>query len=303
MFSQRILTGDDFDFQTVIDSHGWVQLAPFAYDRAAQRLSRVHQLLDGRIIHLHIHADGNTNRDSFLRVEAEGDVFPADFPEITETVRRIMALDWDMTGFYTLLRDLPAYAWVEQNRVGRLLRAPTVWEDMVKTLLTTNTTWRQTREMVSRLLPLGDSSPYGDAFPRPEQIAALSLEDLNAQVRAGYRAAYLHAFAARIASGDLNVEGWIRRDIDSETLYKQIRSIKGFGDYAAGSIMRLLNHHDRLSIDSVARDAFMKVHHNGEKPTESHIRAHYDAYGQWRGLILWMDILRDDYRDGVPPES
>jgi hypothetical protein len=41
-------------------------------------------------------------------------------------------------------------------RAGRLLVSPTVWEDLAKTLLTTNTTWGATVQMCRRLLTLGE---------------------------------------------------------------------------------------------------------------------------------------------------
>ena len=37
-----------------------------------------------------------------------------------------------------------------------MLVSPTVWEDLAKTLLTTNTTWAMTKSMVARLAALGD---------------------------------------------------------------------------------------------------------------------------------------------------
>lgn len=286
---QRLLTGPDFNFEAVIHSHGWVQMPPFHYD--GQRLTRVHQLPDGRIIRIIVQPTGNTSRESFLLVDAEGPVFPTDSAEIATAVERILALRWDMAAFYDLLRAEGGYDWVMEARAGRLLRAPTVWEDMVKTLLTTNTTWMQTKAMVNRLMTLGDESPFGHAFPRPEQIAALDVETLTAHVKAGYRGVYLHAFAQQAA--DLNIERWISDEIDSETLYKNITALKGFGDYAAASILRLLNHHDRLSIDTVARAAFAQWHNNGETPTDAQLHAHYDRYGAWRGLVLWMDVLRE----------
>ncbi|MEZ4614458.1 MAG: hypothetical protein R2867_02935 [Caldilineaceae bacterium] len=35
---------------------------------------------------------------------------------------------------------------------GRLLRSPTLWEDVVKTIATTNVTWRNTVSMIHRLV-------------------------------------------------------------------------------------------------------------------------------------------------------
>lgn len=295
MFTQRILIDPGFNFRATVESHGWYQLPPFQYHPEHGVLSRVHQMPDGRIVRIHVEQSGNTSRETFLLVQTEGDVFATDHAVIDAIVRRMLCLDWDLGDFYALTRSLPDYGWVDRAGAGRLLRAPSVWEDLVKTLLTTNTTWSQTINMVRKLVTLGGDSPFGHAFPTPQQVAVRDVAALTAHVSCGYRGPYLHTLAAQVASGELNVEQWSEPGIDSQTLHKQIKSLKGFGDYAVASVLRLLGHHDVLSIDTVCRDMFARKHHNGEKPTDAVIRAHYEPYGKWRGLIMWMDVIREDF--------
>ncbi len=294
LFQQRLLVGDDFNFAAVVESHGWVELAPFKYvagdaPGSSGTLYRVHQMGNGRVVSIRVMPDGNTSRKAFLNIQTEGQVYPTDAHEIDAVVRAMLAVDRDMTVFYAALP--PGYDWVKAARVGRMLRAPSVWEDMVKTLLTTNTTWKQTTDMVKRLMDFGDDSEFGRAFPTPAQIAAVDEAALTAHLKCGYRGAYLHELAAKIALGEMDVESWVL--LDSAALYKALHSLKGFGEYATGSIMRLLGHHDRLSIDSVARDAFERVHKY--RATDAQIAAHYAPFGTWRGLMMWMDVLHDAY--------
>jgi 3-methyladenine DNA glycosylase/8-oxoguanine DNA glycosylase len=292
MIQQHIPTNDTFRFQTTVQSHGWHSLPPFRYDDKTGVLERVHRLTDGRAVRITVQADQDRRHLSSLLVMAEGEISPPDIAEVNHVIRQVLALGWELAEFYALLRSLPGYAWVARSGAGRLMRSPSVWEDLVKTLLTTNTTWAQTQGMCGRLVLLGDDTPFGRAFPTPEQIAAYDLETLNAEVRAGYRGAYLHTLARAIASGELDVEAWAGADVDSDSLYKAIRALRGFGDYAAASIMRLLGHHDRISIDTACRSAFAHVHNGGEKAaSDAVIRAHYEPYGRWRGLVMWMDVL------------
>lgn len=295
--TQRIVLADEskFSFRATVESHGWYQLPPFDYDREAGVLTRVELLRDGRPIFLRIRHDSNSSRKSFLLIETEGDAFMTDMAEIHFIVERMLCLDWDMSAFYGLLREHPGYEWVEQRNAGRLLRAPTVWEDVVKTLLTTNTTWRQTVEMSKRLTQYGTETPHGPTFPTPQQIANVGVQRLTDEVRMGYRAGYLHALAAQIVDGELNLEWWKNPELTSDEVYKGITALKGFGAYAAGSIMRLLGHHDRPSIDTEIRTMFTKRHNNGQRPeNDAIIREHYVQYGQWRGLVMWMDLIADD---------
>jgi len=100
---------------------------------------------------------------------------------------------------------------------------------------------------------------------------------------------------ARIGYVDCRRHGRCRggysRDLASDDLYRQIRRLKGFGDYAAESVLRLLGRHDTLGIDSVARDTYRTRFNNGDAVTDAAIRAHYGPVGVWRGLVMWMDVI------------
>ena len=51
---------------------------------------------------------------------------------LTETVAHMFRLDEDLSGFYTLVREDADLSWCALG-AGRMLRAPTVFEDVVKT--------------------------------------------------------------------------------------------------------------------------------------------------------------------------
>ena len=88
------------------------------------------------------------------------------------------------------------------------------------------------------------------------------------------------------------LKGW--RQLDSDEFYKAVTDLKGFGDYAAGTMLRLCGHFDKLAIDTVARNAYEQI--VGTKPeSDTDIREHYECYGDYRGLVLWMDCIREDY--------
>jgi 3-methyladenine DNA glycosylase/8-oxoguanine DNA glycosylase len=53
-------------------------------------------------------------------------------PQVRETVAHMFRLDEDLSGFYELVRD-DELSWCATG-AGRILRAPTVYEDVVKTI-------------------------------------------------------------------------------------------------------------------------------------------------------------------------
>lgn len=281
---------DDFHFHKTVHSHGWLALRPYTYDAASGTLYRVQALPDGRVARLAWQSAEN----AVQVLLPTGITPPSDY--LTSLTRRIFSMDWDLAPFYEAIRRHPEYVWIAEKNVGRILTSPTVWEDLAKTLLTTNTTWSQTIGMVERLCQLGDRAEDGShAFPTPQQVAELSPEVLQAQIRAGYRSAYLHALAVEIAEGRLDVEAWYRSTATSDDLYHAIRNIKGFGDYAAGTMLRLLGRFDRVAIDSACRSAHARYYNQGVKADDKTIRAHYEPFGAWRGLVMWMDVMREDF--------
>jgi 3-methyladenine DNA glycosylase/8-oxoguanine DNA glycosylase len=72
-----------------------------------------------------------TERGEKLRIETlAGSVVP----QLKDAVAHMFRLDEDLSGFYGLVRD-DELAWCALG-AGRMLRAPTVFEDVVKTICT-----------------------------------------------------------------------------------------------------------------------------------------------------------------------
>lgn len=286
MIMLTVATPHDFRFRAVVESHGWNHLAPFSYDREQGILHRRHRLSSGKIVSLRM--IGSKSRSIIVEVTGASIITSRQRNEITQIIKRIFNLDWDLSAFYKDMSKLDAYQWVDEHKAARLLATPTVWEDLAKTLLTTNVSWSNTIQMAEKLTYLDPEH----VFPTPQTIAALDVDKLKEETGMGYRAPYLHELATAITSGEVEVESW--RELDADDLYKAVIDLTGFGDYAAGTILRLLGHFDKLAIDSVARNAYEAiVGHAPESDTD--IRNHYEQYDKWRGLVLWMDCIRDQY--------
>lgn len=292
-----LLAPPGFRFLPTVLSHGWCVLRPFDYLEESAALTRVERLPDGATVALHI-TEGEAPGEVVIDIDDDVSLTAAQQDDIRSAVARCLGFDQQLDEFYEIARSVPGYAWVPASGAGRMLVSPTEWEDLAKTLLTTNTTWRMTKDMVARLTALGDAHNSRHAFPTPEQVAALDAERLNQQVRAGYRGAYLHALAVALAEGRLNPEAWRDPALDSKDVYRQLTALKGFGPYAGGAMMRLLGRFDELGLDSVCRAMFRDLWNNGVTASDREIAAHYAPFGRWRGLAVWMDVMRDDLMAG-----
>ena len=298
--THRLTPPAPFNLQSVIHSHGWWRLPPFYLDEERGALSRVDALSDGAVVRYTV-----SEADGALFLQVGDAVNASQLAEIEGKVARILGWELDLAPFYAYLADFPEYAWVAPRALGRKLKCASVWEDAVKTLLTTNTTWAMTIQMVSRVAALGASDGERTAFPTPRQLYELGEEALAAAVRAGYRNAYLYELAGRITSGALDLEAWLSEAADDaddadpdadRTLYKRLRSLKGFGDYAVSSLMRIYGRFGYLSIDTVARASYKALHPAANaldaRALDAAIRDHYAGHGKWQALLQWVDVIR-----------
>ena len=177
---------------------------------------------------------------------------------LSAIVRHMLRLDDDMAEFYRFVADDRDFNWIPVQGAGRMLRSPTVFEDLVKMICTTNCSWALTEKMVTGLVEnLGRESNDGRrTFPTPEAMALMPLKFYVNEVRAGYRAAYLKELADRVASGELDVEAWLKSSLSTVDLIKEMRGVKGVGPYAAENLLKLIGRYDGLALDSWTRAKF-----------------------------------------------
>lgn len=274
-----------FSFRHTVESHGWYDLAPFKYDATECWLSYtfVHQGKE------HPSTIKICEKNGKLVVSAQGDVSRK---EALSVARHIFRLDESFDGFYELTERFPELRWAKTSGAGRLLRSSTVFEDLVKSMCTTNCTWALTRKMVENLVVhLGEPSANGaKAFPTPAAMAVQPVDFYREVIRAGYRAEYLAELAERVCSGDLDPESWLVSDLPTGELKRDIKKVKGVGDYAAENLLKLLGRYDGLALDSWLRSGFYKKHNRERKCPDKKIEKHYARFGEWRGLAIWCDM-------------
>jgi len=284
-----IRTPPGFNFRRTVLSHGWCVLLPFEFDRENWKLTRVIDLERGKPITVEITA----GKDG-LTIETSRRVGDRSINKIIRDLRHIFRFDDDLKDFYKTASADPQFAWIAEQGAGRLLRSPTVFEDLVKMICTTNCSWALTEKMVSGLVnELGTRSDDGrKSFPSPEMMAQQPVNFFRDVIRAGYRSPYLEELAQRVASGELNVEGWLSSDASLAELLKEMKSVKGVGNYAAENLLKLIGRYDGLALDSWTRAQFAKTRNHGRIASDKQILRCYSRFNSWRGLVLWCDMTR-----------
>ena len=263
----------NFSFLETLSAHGWRCLPPFEWDEDTQTLARVEELEGGQTVYLRLSMGEG-------QITVQSDSSP-DEREITRRIRRILQLDLPLADFHAYCRTIPELAPILECRQGRMLRCPTLWEDVVKVIATTNTTWGQTIAMSARLVEQFGAEERG--FPTPQRVAAVSFEEFAAKARMGYRAAYVHKIATAISEGSLNLESLEEDSLSASELRQRLLSLPGVGPYGAACLMLYLGQPEHVNSDSVARAL---VSREMDRPvTDKEVHAFFAAHGKWRGLV------------------
>lgn len=281
----------DFAFWRTAYSHGWCDLPPFSFDATRQELGRVLSLADGTVVRCVIRSAGAGVR---VQVDAPRRLQPGQTHEVRSRIRTCLRFDEDLTPFHAIARAVPEYRWIAAARAGRLLRAPTVFEDAVKMICTTNCTWHLTVIMVRALVErFGISCGDATAFPAPAAMAAATEGELRRSCSTGYRARSLLELAERVSTGKLDIERWRISETTTEQLFDEMCGVRGIGPYAAGNLLKLVGRYDYLGLDSWVRKQYALLHTRARRVKDATIERRYAQFGRWRGLLFWLEMTRD----------
>ncbi len=284
--------GEAIDFARTIVSHGVAELPPNRVDLDARTLETTLPVPRGaRTLRI-------TARGRKLRIETVAGNLA---PELLKTVRQMFRLDEDLSRFYELVRD-DELSWCTLG-AGRMLRAPTVFEDVVKTICTTNTSWSGTRKMTHALVDnLGVEAPGGGrTFPTPEAMAEADERFYREVVRSGYRGPYFRQLATDVAEGTIDLEELRDPNLPDDEAAARLLALPGVGPYAAAHVMLTsLGRYSRLVLDSWTRPTYYKLSGARRALKDATIERRFKRYGDWAGLAFWLYLTRSWVEDGLP---
>lgn len=279
--------GEPVDFWRTVNSHGLNFLLPARIDDEARTIELTLQPGPRTVV---------------VREGGPGFATVSGRPTraIVDAVGHVLRLDEDLSAFYELVAEDAELAWSTRG-AGRMMRSATVFEDVVKTICTTNCTWSGTVRMVTAIVEnLGEESDRGRrAFPTAEAMAAAPEAFYRDVARAGYRAAYLRSLAAAVASGELDLDALAAdAGIADDEFEKRLLALPGVGPYAAAHVMMLTGRYSRLILDSWTRPTYARL--AGRKASDATILRRFRRYGPYAGLAFWLYLTRGWVADDRP---
>jgi N-glycosylase/DNA lyase len=289
--------GEPVDLWRTIVSHGLVELPPMRVDE------------QDRTLELTFHVDGSRPRTVRVGHGLPGHAAVGAIgrrpgsraaARLLEGVRHVLRLDENLSSFYTLVAADPDLSWAAAG-AGRLIRSPTVFEDVVKTICTTNCAWSATERMVGALVEhLGEpalaaprAGPLGRAFPTPAAMAEADEAFYADVARAGYRGRYLRELSASVADGTTDLEELNDPELADDDVERRLLALPGVGPYAAAHVMTMsLGRYSKLILDSWTRPKYAAVT-GGRAVSDAAIVRRFRRYRSWAGLAFWLTVTRD----------
>jgi 3-methyladenine DNA glycosylase/8-oxoguanine DNA glycosylase len=273
--------GEPISFARTVHSHGCARLppadlqdSPLAYRRGLR--------VGSRVVTVDV-----SERDGNLVARASSQLGSRERIAVADTIVRMFRLSDDLSPFYAQIAGDDALGWAAQG-AGRILASPSVFEDVVKTICTTNCAWSATVRMTRALVGLG-----AGAFPEASLLAQAPATWYRDVARMGYRGEYIRTIAQRVASGELDLEALLdAKRCDDAEVEEKLLALPGIGPYGAAHVMQLLGRHRRLVLDSWTRPKYRRL--AGKKQAkDSTIRRAFARYGAYAGLAFWLYLTRD----------
>ncbi len=272
--------GEPVSFPFTINSHGLAALPPGRVDEETPAYELTVGL-NGAIVTLRF-----TERDGILEIASDRRFSKRDEHEVRSIATRMFRLDDDLAPFYDMIDGDLDLSWARAG-AGRMLASPAVFDDVIRTICTTNCAWSATTRMITALVELG-----GGAFPDAPLLARTPDRWFTDVARMGYRGPYVRKIASDVVENTLNLEILLPQyGLGEDEVEKRLLALPGVGPYAAAHMMQLLGYHHQLILDSWTRPTYVRVAKK-KRASDKTIRRHFARYGRFAGLAFWLYLTR-----------
>jgi 3-methyladenine DNA glycosylase/8-oxoguanine DNA glycosylase len=294
-------------------SYGYFLLAPNHWEPETLALTRVLGL-EGGAVTVRVTQPGD-KAGSPLRVEGDRQLSAGERGQASAHLGRMLRLDEG----YEQIRAFHAVdpRWRRgrgrggggaTSGRGRMMRSPTLFEDVIKTVTSCNVTWPSTVTMNRRLCEVfgARSASGGWAFPTAQRLSRARPQTLRSQCSVGYRDGRIvelaRLFTLAPARGGID-EAWLADPVTpDEAVRESLLELPGIGPYAAANIMQLLGRYSRLPLDSESlRHGRTVLGYTGnERQVMKRLHEHYAPFGAHAFRSYWLELWAHYERKNGP---
>ncbi len=277
-----------FDFDLTAGYHTYFQ-GRYGSDSLTGGVYRRLLDLDGNLVLASVRSTGSVEAPE-LAVELQGDrVSPAEAASATAQVAWLLGTGQDLAPFYSMARDDPALPSIVRRSHGlHLPHTASVFEALVLAIL-----GQQIATNVARIIRTLMIETHGPrqtfdgetfyAFPRPEILAALTVEELRKMKLSQRKAEYVKGIAQ--AALDFSPRGMESlHELPDEEVVEKVVGLRGVGTWTAQWVLiRALGRPDGLPLGDLAlRRAVSRVYFGGTEIGDRQLSEFSLRWSPWR---------------------
>ncbi|NRS49601.1 DNA-3-methyladenine glycosylase [Brevibacillus sp. HB2.2] len=295
----------------------WIILLtpPYSFDRLLRRLEthpdtqiRVNQEKNSlqrvfriglRPVLVHMQFMGSLEEPA-LRYETQAILSTSDQQLLEKMIRRTFSADLELSVIYEQMREESELAILTERFRGlRPMLDADLFQCMVKTIIGQQINLTFAANLTERLVTLaGDpvENQNGEgiiAFPTPDSVARLTVEDLRSLQFSQRKAEYIIDFARAIVNETVDLERlWTMKD---EEIITYLTSLRGIGRWTVECLLMFgMGRPDLLpAADIGLRNGIVHLYGMKTKPNENDIRKLGEKWAPWRSiycLYVWEAV-------------
>ncbi|WJQ82540.1 DNA-3-methyladenine glycosylase family protein [Brevibacillus brevis] len=288
---------------------------PYSFDRLLRRLEthpdtqiRVNQEKNSlqrvfriglRPVLVHMQFMGSLEEPA-LRYETQAILSTSDQQLLEKMIRRTFSADLELSVIYEQMREESELAILTERFRGlRPMLDADLFQCMVKTIIGQQINLTFAANLTERLVTMaGDpvENQNGEdilAFPTPDSVARLTVEDLRSLQFSQRKAEYIIDFARAIVNETVDLERlWTMKD---EEIITYLTSLRGIGRWTVECLLMFgMGRPDLLpAADIGLRNGIVHLYGMETKPNENDIRKLGEKWAPWRSiycLYVWEAV-------------
>ena len=295
-FTIHALPPSNFDLTAQIFSSGDKQIRTYANGKFHQVLR-----INGNLVLVNLTSMGTIQKPK-LNIELKSNI-PITLQvkrEAEEAVKFIFNLDFDLCSFYSDVKNDCTMTQIAQQLYGlKNPTTPTVFEALVDSIVEQQISIKVAHALEERLVKkFGETVTLNGetyfAYPTPQNIASVSIEEIQNCGLSQRKAQYIQGTAQLIVDGKLDLEH-LKKDKTPEEIISELDEIRGIGVWTAElTMLRGMQKLDALPADDLGVRRVISRYFCGGKPIKSaEAREIAKSWGRWKGLAAFYLIIAE----------
>jgi len=210
-----------------------------------------------------------------------------------------LSLDEDLKPLYKIARRDENFKWLIDEKKGRFLRSPSLFEDCLKAIFTINIQWKRSVQIAEAAV-----SKYGTstgikfeknlikACPTPHRLGKLDESKLRESLKAGFRAKFIHSLCNTAVDKPEIYLGSKWRELSSDDFCREIGSVSGMGPMSVAYVSRLYGKTNSYHMDSWVLRRCAALWGLSENQIEEHVKRRYGDFGELGPAVFWFELTR-----------